>query len=274
DPKLAPPTPAAPEGEAPNSDQQPAVAPGEGETPKPADPLAGTIPVDWKAKLEADDPEFLKEFGNHPKVKGFIAGQAGFLAKQQADAAARAAELSALDQAAQDDPDNPLARAHLAERATELQRHSELLTLTNSFQTAQAAVAAFVQSLPDETRAEIGKLAPEGKTYGEPGDLQSGLIGYMADVVKGGVAAEVEKAVEARFKAELPARFKDYLAQKGEAEPSPDLGSGMPGGGSALTPEKLNAMSPVEYRKLASTPAGQAQIDAVWVANVKQPGKG
>jgi len=261
DPKLAP----AAEPPAAEPPATAATEPAASDAPTGAEAEAPEIP-EWKAKLDAGDADLLKDLLRHPKIAGHVGTLADRLAQQKRDADAAAAKAALLDEAAQADPDNPLSQERLSQRQAELQAAQQAQTRIAAFSAAQEGVQEFVTSLPADVKAEIAKLAPEGKAYGEPGDLKSALNAYMADVVAGAVAAEVAKAKAAWEKDTLPGLRKEIQAELLGKEPSPDLGVGSTaaGGAGGLTPEKYANMTPQEARALAATPAGKAQIDALF----------
>lgn len=210
------------------------------------------IPSDWKAKLEANDPDFLADFENHPKVKSFIAGRADFLRKQEA-AQAEAVRLEAeRTRLRKEDPEAYAALdEQLAQQKAAAQQTDDVVktALTNSL---GAAYVMLSKTLPKEAMAEYDtEIAGKDIT----------LDAYVQKVV------ELDRkhslpALKAKWaEEELPALFKDYLAKKGESEPSPDLGTGQPASG--LSWDSYLNMTPEARRKLAATPAGKAQINAL-----------
>lgn len=256
-PRLQPKTPASdvPPGEAPTPTPAAAAPEGEGEKSKPAEAAKAEVPADWKAKLEAGDPEFLKEFETHPKVQGFIAGRADFLAKQQKAAEQAAAAEAERTRLRREDPEAYAALdEQLIQQQTAAKQQEDVVktALTNSLGRTYVDV---ISKLPKAAVAEY-----DADIAGKDVDLSTFTGKVLALYEKHTVPALKEQWA----KEELPALFKDYLAQKGESEPSPSLNTGSATTGSALTLEKYQSMSPSAHRKLASTAAGRAQIDALW----------
>lgn len=266
DPRLAPPAAEPPAAtDQPQAQTEPPAAdatPAEGEGAGAEPPTA----AEWKAKLDAGDADLLKELLSHPKLAGHIGTLADRIAAKKADDAAQAAREAELDRAAQEDPDNPLAQERLRARQTELQQLSEHTARLGAFTAAQQGVADFIASLPADARTEIAKLAPEGKAYGQPGDLKSALSAYMADVVAGAVAADRAAQRAAWEKEVLPGLRKEVQAELMTADRAPDLGVGATTASSAagLTPERVASMSAAEFNKFIAVPANKVAYDALW----------
>ncbi len=246
DPRLAP-RESAPASEAPVPEPVAAAPEVEGETPKAPEAEKAELPQDWKAKLAAGDTEFLAEFENDPHVKGFIAGRADFLRKQE--------------QAAKEEADRKALRDTDPLRYVALEKEDEAKKAEN--EGLQTVIKTAMQ-------AQIDPLAQWIDTY--PKEVQDaynaavkpGTPTTLADIVKQTHTAllphEIAKAKEQWTKEELPALFKDYLAKKGMSEPSPDLGTGTPAN-NANTLEQVKNMTAGQFQKWIAVASNRAQYD-------------
>jgi hypothetical protein len=260
DPRLAPPALSAPSSEAVPPSDPPVGAPaGEGDAPKPVADAKTEIPVDWKAKLEAGDADFLAEFENHPKVKSFIAGRAGFLLQQQREAETKAARDAELDRAAEADPASPLAQARLAERQAAIAAEQQAALWGTAIGNVQAGIKAFMDGLPEAERAAVSQAT--SKAYGEL--TPPVYAAYMADLTQSLIDARLPALKAAWEKETLPGLRKEVQAELLGNEPSPDLGVGASlGKPGALTQEKVDSMTPAQWSKWIAVPANKAAYNA------------
>lgn len=185
------------------------------------------------------------------KAKGLVDQT---LANQQA--AEREAERLRIAEA---DPDHPLSKDVLAQAAAKEQEkaqsgNAETIALASTAMTIQG-VTEYLNALPPEVQKAYNESIMED---GKPKQMS------LSAIVQAAFTAQLAHEKAQWEKERVPAIERDAAARAFGSEPSLDLNGAGRANDGGLTKEKYQNMTPSEAQKLLATPAGRAQVDALW----------